>query len=192
MTCNPFSADAGTAECAWNWPVIIAAWTFLNVGPAWCCIYKYGSKKPIQGPNDKFKPFNRTDTKQWSYIWAPFTHFFFLPRIILAYGSICGAMVMSWVCSIGYDRRKEPGPWRQALWDCFLTTCCRASTWFYGNYWIEKKKVHYDYSKYLGPDHKESFTGAPTIVLNHQSFIDILLLMAKCHPHPGFIAKWVV
>ena len=132
--------------------MIFLAWTILNVGPAWYCIFKHGGRK-VFDPNDKFKAFNRTDAKQWSYIWSLFTHFFFLPRIILAYGIINGAMLMSWVCSIGYDKRTKPSRCRQALWNCLLTSSARASIWVYGCFWIAKKQAHYDYSKYLGPDH---------------------------------------
>jgi 1-acyl-sn-glycerol-3-phosphate acyltransferase len=132
--CNPFSSDAGSADCLWNWLAIIAAWTVLNVGPAWYCIFKHGHRKPILDPNDKFKPFNRTDTGQWSYVWALFTHFFFLPRYLIGYGIVICSMLMAWVCSIGYDKRTKPSRVRQALWNFFVLSSARASIWMIGCY----------------------------------------------------------
>lgn len=35
-----------------------------------------------------------------------------------------------------------------------------------------------------------TFDGAPTMVLNHLSFFDIMILLAKLPVKPGFIAKW--
>ena len=180
-------------EGGWSWTTLIALYLLLNVGPVWLFVYKFGGRKPIVGPKDKFRPFNRTDTQEWSYVWSLFTHLLVWPRVILSYVIVVNlGMLLSWVFSIGYDRRTKPSQWRRAIWNFILTSSARASIFVYGCFWITTKRVNYDYSKYLGPDHKHSFEGAPTVVLNHQSFGDILVLLSKCHPHPGFIAKWEI
>ena len=40
---------------------------------------------------------------------------------------------------------------------------------------IERPEI--DYSKYLGPDWKKVYEGETTLVLNHSSWVDILILM---------------
>ncbi len=53
--------------------------------------------------------------------------------------------------------------------------------------WVSKKKLKYDYSKYLGPDWKMTFDNPSTIVENHSSWLDICTsIYLKA---PGFAAK---
>jgi 1-acyl-sn-glycerol-3-phosphate acyltransferase len=43
--------------------------------------------------------------------------------------------------------------------------------------WVNKERKNPDYSKYLGKDWKPSYTGHGVQVCNHQSWIDILVIM---------------
>jgi 1-acyl-sn-glycerol-3-phosphate acyltransferase len=53
--------------------------------------------------------------------------------------------------------------------------------------WVNRTKVRYDYSKYLGPDWKLTFDNPSTIVENHSSWMDIVTsIYLKA---PGFAAK---
>lgn len=53
--------------------------------------------------------------------------------------------------------------------------------------WINKNKVKYDYSKYLGPEWKLTFDNPSTIVENHSGWMDILASIYL--KTPGFAAK---
>jgi len=49
-----------------------------------------------------------------------------------------------------------------------------------GGYFIETKKIKYDYRKYLGPDWKPNFDGTPsTVVTPHTSWLDIFMQMYR-------------
>jgi hypothetical protein len=60
-------------------------------------------------------PFVRTDIEQWSYVITVFTHFFFIPRFLLAWLFITFAMVGCFIGSIGHKRSQKPGKIRTWL-----------------------------------------------------------------------------
>ena len=40
---------------------------------------------------------------------------------------------------------------------------------------VDRRELQICYKKYLGPDWKRTFTGAPTLISNHRSWIDITI-----------------
>ena len=74
-------------------------------------------------------------------------------------------------------------------------TLVRWSTWLTGRVcllgfnvlWNDTTIPEISYKKYLGPDWKPEYDGAGSIVTNHQSWMDILVLM--CYQPPSFVAK---
>ena len=52
----------------------------------------------------------------------------------------------------------------------------------------KKRRVHADYSKWLGPDWKEDFVGPPsTIITGHAGWLDIFMHMTR--QPPSHVAK---
>ena len=88
----------------WSWTTLILLWTIANCGPMWFTIYINQKFKPDQSRDEKFKPFVRTDLRQWSYILTIFTHFFYLPRLFIGWSSIMFAFIGCAIASIGHDR----------------------------------------------------------------------------------------
>jgi lysophosphatidylcholine acyltransferase/lyso-PAF acetyltransferase len=57
-----------------------------------------------------------------------------------------------------------------------------------GVFWVkQEQRRDIDYRKYLGPDWKPSFEGAGILVINHQSWLDIMVMLyTQC---PSFVSK---
>lgn len=61
----------------------LSIWIVVNSAPMWFFIYKnkrvkFNKERDIE----KYLPFVRLDTDQWSYFMTIFTHFFFWPRFL--------------------------------------------------------------------------------------------------------------
>ena len=57
-------------------------------------------------------------------------------------------------------------------------------------YFSHKKRLYMDYSKWLGPDQKNTtYDGAGINVCNHIGFFDMTLMLALMEPMSGFIGK---
>lgn len=93
---------------------------------------------------------------------------------------------------IGQKREAKMNPLREFLTSQIMIYGARALLLFYGIIWIDNRQVRYDYSKWLGPQWKPEnakFTGAGTVVGNHQSFGDMPYQTIYKRPQPGYLAK---
>lgn len=162
-------------------------WLTLNTCPMWYTIYANRRLRPDPERDAKYAPFVRYDYDQWSYTLAIFTHAFFLPRLILGWLSfmICGMIAI--VLCIGEDPKHLPG-WKKT---CIVSTCV-----FIGNFitlvsgiYARRKRIHVDYSKYLGEDYEYTYDGAGMHIVNHQSGLDAVIQYITHTPLVGMLGK---
>jgi len=132
----------------------------------------------------------RTDAKKWAkWKFYPGAIFVLVPRALL--NAICIsflALSIKLLC-IGHDLDKGPIPdgcRKRCIRAVYFLTCSQG-LWSAG---MGLKRVHHDeldYSEYLGPNYKEGYADvkkASTIVCNHCSWLDCLVLI--CEVCPGF------
>lgn len=145
----------------------------------WLTIYLNRRLRTKLERDANYKPFVRTDYENWSYVLTIFTHFFFIPRLVLAWAFITSAMIGCAFIAIGHKRSEKAGPIRRWLFSQVVAFGARGSMLMYGMIWCSKQKVKADYSDWLGPewklDSENSYKGAGTFVANHQGFVDILV-----------------
>ena len=80
-------------------------------------------------------------------------------KYVIAWGLIA---MMSFFCrlvTIGHTWGQPVASWRRTLIFYCTAPIFRAVIFVIGIYWVDKKRVKVDYSKYLGPDWKPSFEG---------------------------------
>jgi len=196
MPCNPFQAEGATGECAYTWPVIILAWTILNVAPMWGVLYlsRKFKPRPEDLQNEKTKPFARLDMDRWSYIFAIFTHFLFWPRFLFAEGMIFWACVCTVAITKCFVKKGErSGPFLTKINNFILAAASKSAMIGLTCYWWRHDKIEYCYKKWLGPewklDKENGYKKAGTFVMNHQSFLDIFMVLGLLPVKPGFVAK---
>jgi 1-acyl-sn-glycerol-3-phosphate acyltransferase len=91
--------------------------------------------------------------------------------------------IISWE-ETGQNKAK----WKQAIvrWGGYFTGMI--CLYMQGVNSITDKNRSVDYSKYLGPDWKECFKGATMTVTNHQSLVDLFVLLVF-NGYPQGVAK---
>lgn len=92
------------------------------------------------------------------------------------------------VLHFGQEEGKPPTGWRLTLyrWAFWITNPIMVLGF---GYWIKPRVLDADYSKYLGPNYKmDKFQGkrVSTIVSNHVTFIDILVLNSISQSIPSY------
>lgn len=117
----------------------------------------------------------------------------FIPRFLLAW-AFCFVVGLggSFIATLGHKRGTQMPRWRTDWTSFVLSLTSRVLLFIIGVVWVKKIKVPSDYSKYLGPEWESKnakYNGASTLVMNHQSFSDILAMLYLVKPTPGFIAK---
>lgn len=141
-------------------------------------LFKTKSIRRVDEARDsKYPAFRRNDTQYWTrprlYLAAPVV----LPRFFLALSSMAVAVGLIQVLLIGLPAGTRAAGFR-LLTMRFLTKAAARWMLFFGGgmitYTLERPKA--DYSAYLGPDWKASYGTTSTIVANHQSWADILLI----------------
>jgi hypothetical protein len=138
--CNLLSrTDQQTGECVWQWPLIIFLWTVVNCLPMWVVIFTSKKHRPTPETmsNPKFRPFVRTDSVHWSYLMTIFTHFFFIPKLIIGWSSIFVALAGSLIASLCCLRKDErPGRRLQTVYSWFLWFGSRVPLLTLGVFWL--------------------------------------------------------
>ena len=117
----------------------------------------------------------------------------FIPRFLLAW-AFCFVVGLggSFIATLGHKRGTQMPRWRTNWTSFVLSLTSRVLLFIIGVVWVKKIKVPTDYAKYLGPEWESKnakYDGASTLVMNHQSFSDILAMLYLVKPTPGFIAK---
>jgi 1-acyl-sn-glycerol-3-phosphate acyltransferase len=133
----------------------------------------------------KFAPFIRNDLGSINLLRFPL-FLTFWPRHILTWLTILIGAINLVIMTIGAD----PTNLSKTRWWIFRKYI-EVNTGFIikltGFARTERIEVPVDYSKYLGPDWKPKYEGAPTLVGNHRSWIDIMVnLHVFC---PAFLAR---
>ena len=125
----------------------------------WLMLYTNRNAKPDPNVAEKYKPFARKDYDDWHYLPSLITHFFFWPRYILGWCWFFQGMVFVWTVLYGHVEGTPYKVWQKKViwayayvvsWGCMLAALSVPIT----------KRVHYDYSKYLGDDYKYTYEGA--------------------------------
>ena len=83
---------------------------------------------------------------------------------------------------IGHKRDKPILGLRRTLLIFNLKLCAKINLVMVGCLFINIQDTYYDYSEYLGPDWKKekvSYSNPGSTVVNHQSWIDILVNMYR-------------
>ena len=146
----------------WDWSlegwVYLILWVLANVGPMWVTIYWNKRSRPDPVRDKGYEAFVRVDYDKWSYSTALFTHFFFLPRFIIGWCSFFTGVILSVVVCIGSDPFKLP-QWKKNIVR-FINQCSFSITLPMGGFWMYRKRVDVDYSKYLGPNYTKTYDGA--------------------------------
>ena len=134
--------------------------------------------------DQKYAAFKRLDLDKLSRMYfLPFTPFI-LPKILMGYSSI--AICATIIYLIGASRAKKAQPykgWRFKVVRFACAWCARIVLLMWNILYVFEQKVHYDYSKYLGPDYKEpDIVQTSGIVCNHQTWLDIFIHMYRQPP----------
>lgn len=147
---------------------------------------------PDEARDKNFPAFRRYDNHRWSYaIFVPGALTVMLWRAYLGAGSLFWLVVWLKVVMIGHKWGKNPLTGFR-LWANWFGYMCCTGTIVTASFVRMKKHnvVHCDYSEYLGPDYLKTQQlpkKASTIVSNHSSWLDSLILIFNCYP--GFAAK---
>ena len=139
-----------------------------------------------------FPAFRRTDSHIWSYLtFVPGALTIMLWRAYITGGALI--LLVCWlnVVMIGHKWGKTPLTGLR-LWANWFAYFCSSFVIVSASFVRMKKHnvEHCDYSKYLGPDYLKTQQlpkKASTIVANHQSWLDSVILIHTCFP--GFAAK---
>lgn len=168
-----------------SWPVYyllahIIIWIYLrwSIQP----LIDAQKKKEIV---DRFGPFIRKDLDNVSLINFPL-FITFIPRSIAIWGIILVGALIVCLISVGSDPKKmDSTRW----W--LIKSIIQFNGWImikvvgFSN--IEHTKVEVDLRKYLGPDWVPKYEGAPTIIGNHRSWMDVVVGLYAFTP--AFVGK---
>ena len=170
--CYIFEEESEPGVCKVSWKVWLILWVLLNVSPVWFTIYVNKKIDPPADLDPKYKPFARIDYKNWSYLTVLITHFFFIPRYILCVGAWCSLCLVTSILLIGHKKGEPYKKWQLTIIRNWSIYTSGVLMFFAGYVVMRKKRVKYDYSKWLGPDSKLTFEGAGIYISNHSSPFD--------------------
>lgn len=87
----------------------------------------------------------------------------------------------------GKQSPDKQGPWQRSLVKLVSKITGHVVGFFVSVVWTNTERPNICYKKYLGPDWKPTYDNASSLVVNHQSWTDILMLMQKTPP--AFVSK---
>ncbi len=94
----------------WSWEktlLIVFLFGVVNALPMWMIIYANKHIKPDKVRDAKYAPWVRNDFNSYqSYTRAYFTHFFFIPRVLIGWGCILLGIISVYLIDIGEDTSK--------------------------------------------------------------------------------------
>jgi hypothetical protein len=105
-------------------------WILINVGPAWYVIYKKRRYvRPAAANDPKYKPFHAVDDpyKNYSYLFAVVTHFFFIPRFVIGWCCFLFIPLLSFFFCLGEKDTTKLPRWKVAMlekigqWGCWAS-----------------------------------------------------------------------
>jgi 1-acyl-sn-glycerol-3-phosphate acyltransferase len=180
------SVSSWLAPWTWSW-WFLALWIVVNCSPMWMAIRRNKRSGWNEERDRKYEPFARIDYKYWSYSLSLVSHFLFWPRFVIGWGFFFFGCLGSAFWCIGADPFNLP-KWRieAVRYTCFISSYCALPLQGYLPF---KKRVDYDYSKYLGKDWKKTYDGAGIFVQNHQTPQDVMMSWMVQRPQPGALGK---
>lgn len=156
---------------------------------AWLMVPRY--LKENEERDSLFPAFRRLDSQHWNkWMFYPGAITFYPIRLFIGAFSLVLIVVLQWFVLLGYNRGKQPiTGWRKpaVLWinqslTWLICTACGMK--------IKVNNCDYDYSEYLGKDYLKTQklpAKASTLVVNHQAWLDSVILISALVP--GFAAK---
>ena len=99
-------------DTQWSWIRLLVVWVILNSSIGWYTIYANRKVKYTPIRDDKYKPFVRMDYDHWHYWLVPFTHFFWIPRLVVGFLLVQFVAGFAVIICLGFDPKKLP-PWRK-------------------------------------------------------------------------------
>jgi lysophosphatidylcholine acyltransferase / lyso-PAF acetyltransferase len=165
----------------WSWftPFWIGLYLVLNALPLW---YTMWSKRWLKGNpelNKQYWPFVRNDYEHWHPVSGFFLNLLYgFPfKYVSCWLIVITIFLCSSVLTIGHKKGDIVSKWRQKGIFYSTTMLFRLLILVIGVTWVTKDRRKVDYSKYLGKEYKPTFKGHGVVVCNHQSWIDILVIM---------------
>lgn len=172
-----------------QWLFYTAVWTFVNVSPMWYIIYTNKRSAPNSVRDSGYEPWVRNDYNNWSYPKAIVTHFFIIPRLLLAWVPLIIGVIGTKFIEIGHDKSKPYGPARRYIHDKMCRVLSRINALIAGVVWSTTKRVTADYSKYLGKDYVYRYDRVGIHVANHISCFDVVHHLYLGPTAKSFIGK---
>lgn len=158
--------------------------------PSWAAIFACRKLEGSPELNQKYWPFARTDFKNWGYIKFAVLNFLLLfpVRYFIAWVCVFSFTTLALILMIGHKQGTPLAKWRYTIIKYLIKPFSRLHMLMSGVFWVtQEQRRDIDYSKYLGPDWKPSFEGAGILVINHQSWLDIMVMLyTQC---PSFVSK---
>ena len=153
----------------------------------WYTIYANKRLRPNPERDAKYAPFVRYDYDQWSYTLAIFTHAFFLPRMVIGWFSFMLLGVIGMILCYGEDPKNLP-QWKKKTIVSISVIVGNLIALSSGIY-TRRKRIHVDYSKYLGKDYAYTYDGAGMHIINHQNGLDVVLQYITQVPLVSLLGK---
>jgi hypothetical protein len=140
----------------------VTLWIFLNALPTFYIIHasKYLNKLDDESKK-RFSAFRRLDLDKFSYLSACVLNIFFLPRFFAAWIIVFVFMIFVLIVMIGTSHDRPIGKVRENIVYYLIKPAARLHMFMCGVIWADWSIKHdVDYSYYLGPDWKPTYTGA--------------------------------
>lgn len=124
----------------------------------------------------KYEPWVRKDRPRWSYFSGAVCCFLFWPRQIAAWCAILGCVVVVNLIDWRKDVEKEKlSSFRRNTILVAMAFFARCHSFLCGCVYASVKRVHVDYSDYLGPDYEYRYDKVGIHVCNHLHMYDIIV-----------------
>lgn len=156
---------------------------------AWVMVPRY--LKENEERDSLFPAFRRLDSQRWNkWMFYPGAVTFYPIRLFIAALSLVLMVIFVWFVMLGVKRENQPiTGWRKPV----VLFINQSLTWVICTACGMRIKVNhcdYDYSEYLGMDYLKTQklpAKASTLVVNHQAWLDSVILISALVP--GFAAK---
>ena len=131
----------------------------------------------------KHKEFARVDMDRWTILKCSPYLFTYLPRVVFGLSIAVIGAIIAQLAMIGVDDVRTSEALGVKLVRKYIRFCSFIGMANgYGYTKFNCQNISVDYSNFLGPDWEPEWTGASTIVSNHNSFNDVMFFIWKYQP----------
>jgi len=137
--------------------------------------------------DEQFPSFRRHDAKDWSRLrLMPGSLLVFTRFLLFIINLLFLAIVIKMLC-IGHNFKKGPIPdgCRKKCISFMYKMCCPLALFLSGMSYNTVRQDDVDYSYYLGDNYRDEYRDikkTSTIVCNHMSWLDCIILICHCRP----------